>query len=177
MFISGDTMTESIDMLEMKPARNPETDVKVKGFFRVNIEEDGEIVGDSGWRENIVVNDGFLNYLVQTLGALAGSSQVSYVNVGEGTIPGAAANALESEVTGTSLIRHSVTPAASGSTTLRLTATLASTNSFVSQQESIANIGLFAHSTTPSLFAGNTYTSSTLDTNQNVNVTYDINFS
>ena len=30
--------------------------LKVRGLFRLQITEDGEVVGDSGWRENQVVN-------------------------------------------------------------------------------------------------------------------------
>ena len=53
--------------------------IKVRGFFRVNIVEDQEgkqkIVGDSGWRENTVVNLGFDQFLCQTLAGMAGRSR------------------------------------------------------------------------------------------------------
>ena len=44
---------------------------------------------------------------------------------------------------------------------------------------SLKNIGLFNTSaaTTGTVFAGNTYATSTCATNQNVNITYDIDFS
>jgi hypothetical protein len=155
------------------------SDVLVKGFFRVAIEENGEIVGDSGFRPNIVVNDGFLNFLVQRLGNIAGSTYVTHVNVGEGTVPGAADNSLNLEVSGTNNTnqRQTVTAAAQGSTTVRFTATMSSANSFVTATETITNVGLFGHSDLASLFAGNIYTGSTVATNQNVNITYDIDFS
>jgi hypothetical protein len=61
-----------------------------------------------------------------------------------------------------------------------MTATFASANSFITATASISNIGLFQTSgpTTASgtLYAGNTYTSSSLATNQNVNATYTITF-
>jgi hypothetical protein len=41
----------------------------------------------------------------------------------------------------------------------------------------LSNVGLFATSNTnDTLFAGNTYASSSCNTNQNVNVTYQIRF-
>ena len=38
--------------------------IKAKGFFRLQIkDQDGKVAGDSGWRENQVVNLGFQDYL------------------------------------------------------------------------------------------------------------------
>lgn len=164
----------------VRDKRQLNTNIGVRGFFRLQIEEDGEIKGDSGWHENVVVNEGFRYFLVGRLGSTTPSTWITHVNVGEGTEPGAADNSIQSECTGTSLIRHTVQGVSNGSTSLRVLATLASSNSFISTTESIRNIGLFGHSTAVSagaLFAGNTYTASVLATNQNVNITYDINFS
>ena len=65
---------------------------KIHGFSRVRItEKDGKIVGDSGWNgPNTIVNLGFLDYLVHTLGASAGSKQVGFVALGTGGTTGAA---------------------------------------------------------------------------------------
>jgi hypothetical protein len=153
--------------------------VKLRGFFRLQIEDpDGSIVGDSGWQRNTVTNDGKLGYLVKLLAASAGSSQLSYAALGEGTEPAAAGTSLESEVVGTqgSQIRDAMTLASSGSTRLRCTGTFASGDSFVTDTENISNIGLFRSSTGGTIFAGNTYASSSCATNQNVNYTYDITF-
>ena len=151
-----------------------EKGITVKGAFRLNIEEDGKIVGDSGWHENQVTNLGFNSYLVATLGSLAGSSYVSYMALGSGTVPGAAATNLDGEVE----VRAAVTAASSSSSkTVRFTATFNSSVSFVTNNQNISNVGLFRSSTLGTLFAGNTYASSTVATNQNVNATYDIIFS
>lgn len=150
--------------------------IAVKGCFRLQIMEDGEIVGDSGWRENQVVNLGFNQYVVSTIGAIAGSKQISHAALGSGTQPGAAGTSLEGEVE----VRAAVTAATSSSSkTLRLTATFASSDSFVTNTQNISNIGLFNTSTqaTGTLLCGNTYASSSCATNQNVNVTYDLTFS
>jgi len=153
--------------------------VKIRGFFRLQLENpNGEIVGDSGWRRNTVTNDGKLGYLVKTLGSISGSSYLSYAALGEGTAPGAADTSLQNEVTGSNANgnRDSMTMASSGSTRLRCTGTFASVDSFVTDTENISNIGLFRSSTGGTIFAGNTYDSSSCATNQAVNYTYDITF-
>lgn len=151
--------------------------VKLRGFFRLQIEDpDGSIVGDSGWRRNTVTNDGKLQYIVRALASSAGSKYLSYAALGEGAAPGAADTSLPSEVVGTqgSQIRDAMTMESSGSTALRCTGTFASGDSFVTATEDIANIGLFQSSTGGTIFAGNTYDSSSCASNQNVNYTYDI---
>lgn len=151
--------------------------IRIKGMYRVQIEsKTGKIVGDSGWLENQVVNLGFNQYLVSTLGAIAGSKQITHMAIGTGTAPGAAATALDGEQS----VRAAVTAATSSSSkTLRLTATFASAASFVTATKNISNVGLFNTSTaaTGTIFAGNTYASSSVATNQQVNATYDIIFS
>lgn len=146
---------------------------KVKGMYRVNITEDGRIIGDSGWKQNIVVNDGFNDYLVKALGAISGSKQVSHLALGSGGTPAASATTLTGEVEK----RQAVTAATSSSSkTVRFTGTFDSANSFLTASRNLSNIGLFNSSSTGTLFAGNTYTSSAVATNNNVNATYDIIF-
>jgi hypothetical protein len=167
-------MNKVLDIKDRKPTTDG---VSIHGFFRLQIEDpDGSIVGDSGWCENTVTNDGKLGYIVKLLAASAGSSQLSYAALGEGTEPAAAGTSLESEVVGTqgSQIRDAMTLASNGSTALRCTGTFASGDSFVTATENISNIGLFRSSTGGTIFAGNTYASSSCATNQNVNYTYDI---
>lgn len=160
----------------MSKTKLEEKGILVVGRFRINIEdEDGRIVGDSGWKKNLVVNLGFNQYLVSTLGAIAGSKQVSHMAIGTGGAPVAADTALAGEQS----VREAVTAAtSSGSKTVRFTATFASADSFVTASKNISNVGLFNTSTAAggTIFAGNTYTSSACATNQNVNVTYDIIF-
>lgn len=150
--------------------------VGVKGMFRLQITEDGKIVGDSGWKRNTVTNLGFNQYLVSSLGSISGSKYISHMAIGTGTAPGATATTLEGEQS----VRAAVTAAtSSGSKTVRFTGTFSSADSFVTATKNISNIGLFNTSTaaTGTVFAGNTYASSACATNQNVNATYDIIFS
>lgn len=158
--------------------KTPATHIKVKGFFRLNIvNPDGKVVGDTGWLQNQVTNDGFKLYLADNIGKSSGSKQIAYVALGTGGAPSAGDTTLAGEVM-SSTQRKGVTYANVSSKTARFTATFASSDSFVTTSYNISNIGLFATTTTnDTLFAGNTYTSSALATNQNVNITYEIRFS
>jgi hypothetical protein len=166
--------TEIIDRFSEAPP-DVSDGIKIRGFFRLQIEEDGEIVGDSGWMENAVTNEGKRHYLAQLLGGLAGSSQIGYAALGTGTAPGATATTLDGELG--EAVRDAVSAATSGSTAVAFTGTFASSDSFVTATRNLSNIGLFATNSGGSIFAGNTYASSSCGTNQNVNYTYTITFS
>jgi hypothetical protein len=140
--------------------------IKVHGMFRVNIvNPNGEIVGDSGWRKNAVTDLGFNKFLIMSLGSIAGSLYVSHMALGTGAEPAVADTALDGE-----LVKRQAVTAATSATTF------ASANSFTSATQNISNIGLFNSSSTGSIFAGNTFASSSCATNQSVNCTYDVTF-
>lgn len=170
----------------MAKAQKAKESVKLRGYFHLQIEDGvtGEIVGDSGRLPNLITNSGYLNIL-NVLGTTLTGSQIAYGNVGSGGAPIATDNVLAGEVgvTGANSVKRQVLTAAtsSSSKTLRFTFTMASANSFETASNNISNVGLFSTSgpvsTSGSLMAGNTYTSSALATNQNVNVTYDLIFS
>ncbi len=170
--------------MSKQPKRTPNDGIKIKGMFHLQIEESGKIIGDSGWRTNLVTNLGFNNYIVNQLGTSLTGSKISHAALGTGAAPSASDTTLSGEVSTNgsgSVVRAAVTAAtSSGSKTLRNTATFSSANSFITASANISNIGLFGVSgpTTASgtLFAGNTYASSAVATNQNVNITYDIIF-
>ena len=152
------------------------SDMKIKGFFRVNITDpDGTIVGDSGWQENKIVNLGFQYYLVELMLNSANSLRVSHVALGSGA--GVPADA-DTVLSGEHEKRKAVTGSVVASKTAQYVATLGSSDSFVTNTATLNNIGLFAYSSKGSgqMFAGNTFTSSQVATNQNVNVTYQIRF-
>lgn len=151
--------------------------VTAKGFFKLQIKEGGKVVSTSDWMPNQITNLGFQNFIVGSLGAVASSSQVSYFALGTGGAPAAADTALSGEITDASSLRFGVSPSAVSSKTLQLTGSLAS--NLITATHNISNVGIFAGSTTAAgtLFAGNTYSSSLLNTNQSVNVTYQIRFS
>jgi hypothetical protein len=152
--------------------------LSIHGFSRVQIEEDDKIVGDSGWvGPNQITNLGFLYYLCHNLGKSAGSLQIAYMALGTGTAPAAAGVILPGEVS-SSTKRKTVSYENVSSTTAQFTATFGSSDSFVAATADLQNVGLFNGTTAANtLFAGNTYASSNCNTNQNVNVTYQIRFS
>jgi hypothetical protein len=154
--------------------------INVAGFFRLNIidHKDGKkkVVGDSGWCKNLVTNLGFQHYFVEAAGAIAGSSQVSYFALGIGTQPGATATSLDSELTDAAACRFTMTPSVVSSKTLQMLGTLAS--NVITANRTINNVGVFAVSsvTAGSILCGNTYATSQLQTNQSVNITYQLKF-
>jgi hypothetical protein len=152
----------------------------LRGFLRVQIVDgpSGKIVGDSGLIENTITNPGKQDYLAALLGNTTGSKQIGFIAVGTGTEPASGGTALQGECSNSDAdkSRKTVTVSVSASTKVRFTATLLSANSHLSTTRTLKNIGLFAHSTSDNIFAGNTYAESSAATNQNVNATYDITF-
>ncbi len=149
--------------------------VAIRGFYRVQISNpDGKIAGDSGWHQNQVTNLGIRSYLVDWLTSSTGFA-ITHMALGTGTAPASNATTLAGELEK----RQAVTSSIVASATAQFTAAFASANSFsTAASASISNVGLFHTSTSAvaSLFAGNTYTSSSLATNQSVNATYQIRF-
>ncbi len=157
--------------------------ISIKGFFRVHIKEDIDgketLVGDSGWKPNILTNEGIEFYLAKLLAASAGSVQVGFLALGTGGSPASNATTLPGEIT-SSTKRVAVTKAYSarstsdGSGTLQFTATFASSYSFLAGASNLSNIGLYNSSAAGTLFAGNTYASSAAQTNQAIETSYVI---
>jgi hypothetical protein len=153
----------------------------LKGCFRLRIREgsDGRVVGDSGWTTNLVTNDGIDKFFARCFAGSSGSLQVSHISIGTGGAPTSAATSLSGEQVvssrrGSVSLAFSQRAASNGTATMQFAATLASSDSFITAAANISNIGLFNSSTSGTLMAGNTYTSSALATNQNVEVSYQI---
>lgn len=175
--------------------------IKMRGFFRLQVLENGKIVGDSGMedgklvefgggpgmRPNQVTNLGIQNYVVNRLMGASGGTTVGYMALGTGTAPGATDTTLNGEnfhksTNSTTNSRAAVSTSVVSSKTAQFTAAFNSANSFVTATANISNIGLFDSYLTSlanvgTLFAGNTYASSSVATNQSVNATYQITFS
>ena len=153
--------------------------LRARGFFKLQIKDaDGKVAGDSGWKENQIVNLGFQDYLCQGLAGMAGSKTISHAMLGTGTAPGATATALAGEITDVAAARAAVTPTTIASKTIQFAFTIAS--NVYTEAKTIQNVGLINHSSTATagtIFAGNTYATSALATNQSVNGSYQIRFS
>ena len=163
----------------MKKQKGQSDGMKIQGFFRVQLTEDGKgVIGDSGWKKNMVTNLGINQYLVQWLCSGAAGKYVSYMALGTGGAPASSDTSLSGELTHSTSGRAAVSSSIVASGTAQFTGAFASANSFVTTTVNISNIGLFNTSTTAvgTLFAGNTFASSSCATNQSVNATYQIRF-
>jgi len=145
--------------------------LKLKGFMRVQITDGDRIVGDSGWKRNTVVNLGFQDYIVGSIGAVAGSKQVSYMAIGTGTAPAVGDTSLAGE-TG---VRVTSSNSAVSSKTLQCTAQFAGSD--MGSTCTIQNVALVNTSSGGTVLCGTTYATSQWASNQNVNATYQLRFS
>ena len=148
-----------------------------RGSYRIQITEQGNVIGDSGWKHNTVVNDGFRTYLQFAMIGSAGSKTVGYGALGTGTAAIASNDtSLTGELTDATNCRCVVTSGTSGSRTVTFTFTLAS--NVITAAKTIGNVGLFSSNVTNTagMFSAALYGTSSLATNQAVNATYQISF-
>lgn len=152
----------------------------LEGFMRVQLREDGELVGDSGWLKNTITDYGLDEGLGQVLVSAAGSKRVAAVALGTGNAPATNDTALggiiEDNSDGRDTPSTAVTTTSDGSgVTAQWNGTFSSTDNHFTTTHAIKNIGLYASTTTNSgtVFCGATYAVSTLNTNQDVEYTYE----
>ena len=145
----------------------------LKGFARVQLVDpsSGRVIGDSGWKQNQVVNLGFQDYICAAIGAVAGSKQVSYMAIGTGTAPAADATVLAGE-TGS---RVTTSNTVVSSKTLQATCQFAGSD--MTGTCTIQNVALCDLSAAGTVLCGTTYATSQWASNQNVNATYQLRFS
>lgn len=166
--------------IKVRKMRKEGSNMKLRGVFRVQLTEDGKIVGDSGWVPNVVTNLGLQQYAAYALCGIAGSKQALYLALGTGGAPATDASTLAGELASStrrvqigSNTAFSSRTTSNGSCTMYLYGTFVS--SVLNSSGNISNIGIFSDNTAAqTLFAGTTYTSSALATNNNVNVTYQL---
>jgi hypothetical protein len=154
--------------------------MKVKGFFRLNVvNPDGKVVGDSGWKQNQITNVGYQQFLMYLLAGSAGSLRPAYAALGTGTAPASADTTLLGQLTEVNA-KPALTTGTAGSKTVNYTFTLASGT--IAAASTIQNVGLYYYTVSTqanangTLMAGQSYTTSSLATNQAVNGTYQIIF-
>ncbi len=161
----------------------PGSKVTVRGFFRLQIIDDPsgnpKVVGDSGWCENLITNFGFQNGVCACVGGVSGSTQIAAAALGTGTAPAVTDVVLNGEITdvaGARCTGANIAFSTIASKTLQAAFTLAS--GVYTTTKTIQNVGLFAGTATTSstLYAGNTYATSQLQSNQAVNGSYQWRF-
>jgi len=151
--------------------------MKLRGFSRVQIvKKGGKIVGDSGWcGPNQVTLQGFEGILYSIGPGDEPSYRLNSLALGTGGVPASNATALAGELSNTAGATLRVALASIshiGSKTKRYYGTI--NPMLIGAGSNISNIGLFFSSEPNRIFAGNTYASSALASNQSVYFTYDI---
>jgi hypothetical protein len=149
------------------------TGIVLRGFFRLQLGEDRpdgkpKIVGDSGWQENQVVNEGFQDYVCKTIGAIAGSKQATTIQIGTGTAPNVTHTTLDGSIKAGTCSNSVI-----ASKTLQATVGFASTD-HPGGTPTIQNIALINSQAT--IMCGNTYATSVWNSNQGLSATYQLRF-
>jgi hypothetical protein len=151
--------------------------IKVKGFTRLQLKNrrTGDVEGDSGWKQNVVTEIGFDNYIVDNLGGAGGALTVTHLALGTQT------NAPVSTQTTTSgegawAAREAATTSLVGNGTFQCTA------SWETDEATQSNVGSIAMHNTSTIAAASaaciaTFASSTKTTDQTLNATYQLRFS
>ena len=148
--------------------------ITLKGFFRVQVvdRKTKKVVGDTGYRPNVITNYGFESCIAALpMKGIANTAQASYLILGSGTAPATDATQLPGSNTDQIISFEGLSVVAS--LTQRATAQLEGSDGSMA---TLANIGLIVATTGP-LVAGNTFASSALSTDQQVNATYELQFS
>ena len=147
---------------------------KLAGFARLKLghREDGKLIidGDSGWcGPNTIVNLGFQDYIMASMGAVAGSKQISNMQLGTGTAP----NASHTDLDGETAARKTTSNSIIASQTLQMTAEWESSD-HPGGTPTLQNVGLFNTSSGGTLCCGQTYATSQWQSNQGLSATYQL---
>ncbi len=152
------------------------TSVNVKGMFKLQIldKKTRKVVGDSGWSANQVTAKGFNDMLA---GCVIGAANSQQAASGVLATQSTAVNSTHISLAGTALTAVSMAPTTLADGTARLTCSFDGAN-LATNTVTIGTIGLHYNSDiTNSMLAGQTYTTSQFTSDQDVNATYEIQFS
>ena len=157
-------------MKKRTKVREPVCTIGIKGFFRVQVvdKKTRKVVGDTGDIPNQITDYGLNNCFLAAPAKAAGSVQIAGAMLGNGTNPASNAVALPGSNTD---YYSTVGTALNDSTQAQFTQSFDGTLGAAT----IANIGLFAASS-GTIICGKTFASSAVATSQDVNVTYNINY-
>ena len=168
-----------------KESKTPDAIVGIGGRFRVNIvNPDGTVVGDSGWKKNVLTNVGVNDAILgRFMGLTASTQKAGYFALGTGQASiSVSTTSMAGQCAGGTMV--AVTTATSGRTASSDGATARYTANFTSNafgaSTTVGQAGL--HFTTSggsstALLCAATFASSTVATNQAVNCSYDVIFS
>jgi len=156
--------------MRTQKSKHPTSTCGIKGFFRVQLvnKKTRKVEGDSGWIQNVITNYGFASCLVGAPIQDAGSVLATGLALGTGVAAIATSATKLGSQAGAASWYSTFGPATVASLTARMTQTFEGLAAI-----SIAEIGVFAASN-GTLIAGNTFDSSAMSTDQDVNCTYDL---
>lgn len=168
----------------MRKTKENKAILGMEGFYRVQIvDPNGTVAGDSGWQHNLITNQ-MTQYITYLLASSAGSSFISYVALGSSataalvtsasSLPGEFNKSLMASISAKAI---STRANSTSGDTLQFVAQFVS-NSMVTGAVtgSITYVGLYATSAANSVLCHGTFTSSTLISNQAINVSYNLIF-
>jgi hypothetical protein len=149
------------------------TAIKVRGFFRAQLKDaDGKIIGDTGRVRNTITNIGLNGIAGSAIGATGSKQGLSACLATQST----AVNATQISLVGVENAVVDLTPSTVATGTARNTGSFAGSDN--SATLTIGSIGI--HSNTNSgtdMMSGQTFTTSQMATNQNLDFTYEWQFS
>lgn len=151
--------------------RAPAEALKVRGFVRLQlVNRDGSIAVDKTIRNAITAN-GFQHYIAGTLGAIAGSKQISHMQVATQT---AAPTSSQTSASGEFEARKGTTNTFTGNGTMQATAQYATNEA---TQSTLGAVALYNTSSGGTAACVATFATSNKTTDQTLNITYQIRFS
>jgi hypothetical protein len=160
----------------MRKKKRKATDcIKVRGFFRAQLvdHETGKIVGDSGWCPNTVTEYGLDNACAgASIGASGSCQALSGVIATQST----AVDATQISLVGTDGAVTDFTPSTVATGTARNTCSFAGSD--LGGTITVGSVGMHSNTNAATdLLAGQTFTTSQMATNQDLNITYELRFS
>lgn len=144
---------------------------RVRGFVRaalVDVKTGQITMGD--WTENAITAEGFQNYIVGSVGAVAGSKQISHMQLGTQTT---APSSSQQSASGEFEARKATTNTFVANGTLRMTGSWATNEA---TQSNVGAVALYNTSSAGTAASVATFATSAKTTNQTLNITYEYRF-
>lgn len=154
-----------------KPGKKAEG-VQVKGFYRLmlhNVKTGRKVY--TPWRQNAITADGFQNYIVGPIAAIAGSKTITHLQVATQTT---APSSSQTSASGEFEARKATTNTFVANGTLRATA---SWNTNEATQSNLGGVAMYNTSAAGTAGSIATFSTSAKTTDQTLNVTYEWRFS
>lgn len=161
-----------MDMAPMSQRFRIQIGERIDRFGNLNPRGRGRrIVGDSGWVENTLTNDGRNSYLAAKVGSVTGSKTPTHLQL---ATQSTAVDATQTSLVGETRIRKTLLASTLATGTLRMTASWSSTDNVAAI--TIGSIGVYNTDTAGTLGSGQTYTTSQWNSNQDLSATYEWRF-